>query len=156
MVDYGAMEHKHAEQIAYLLKDFGEEIQSLTGAKINTDTEQITRLVHEELDKSFFGFCALEDEKVVGFVTFYKSFALYAGGSYFTVTELYVTPEQRSKSIGKVLLGKVQARGEAEGMSRVELTTPPLPQFQRSFDFYLANGFEVTGGKKLKYELPVK
>jgi hypothetical protein len=48
--------------------------------------------------------------------------------------------------------GNAAARehGTDRGWTRLEATTPPLPEFDRALRFYKANGFEVTGGKKLK------
>gem|GEM_PF-2146775 len=36
---------------------------------------------------------------------------------------------------------------------RLERCTPPLPEFERSVAFYQANGFEITGGYKMKLTL---
>lgn len=40
--------------------------------------------------------------------------------------------------------------GAARGRKRLEVTTPPLPQFQSALEFYEREGFAVTGGRKLK------
>ena len=40
-----------------------------------------------------------------------------------------------------------------KGWSRIEVTTPPLPEFGRTLRFYEANGFSVTGGRKLKRDV---
>ena len=45
---------------------------------------------------------------------------------------------------------EAMAFGRARGWRRLEVTTPPLPQFDRTLRFYEANGFEPSGGKKLK------
>jgi GNAT superfamily N-acetyltransferase len=36
---------------------------------------------------------------------------------------------------------------------RIEVTTPPLPEFERTLNFYQKNGFEISGGKKLKIDI---
>ncbi len=38
----------------------------------------------------------------------------------------------------------------ARGGNRLEATTPPLPQFDKTLAFYVREGFFVTGGRKLK------
>ncbi len=36
------------------------------------------------------------------------------------------------------------------GWKRLEVTTPPLPQFDNTLAFYRREGFAITGGRKLK------
>jgi hypothetical protein len=40
--------------------------------------------------------------------------------------------------------------GKARGWKRLEVTTPPLPQFEKTLAFYEREGFAITGGRKLK------
>jgi hypothetical protein len=40
--------------------------------------------------------------------------------------------------------------GRGKGWKRLEVTTPPLPEFDRTFHFYETHGFDVAGGKKMK------
>ena len=145
--------HQDAKQIAELLSTFGDEIFTLTGAKINTDKELIQKLFNDSLGKEFRAFVYEVNDKIIGFITFSDSFSLYAEGHYITITELYVDEKYRSKEIGKELLNAVVDTAKTENKTHLELTTPPLPIFQRSLDFYLNNGFEVTGGKKVKLEI---
>jgi GNAT superfamily N-acetyltransferase len=91
-----------------------------------------------------------DTEKNLGFVSLYESYALYAEGAYGTIPELYVRPGCRSKSVGRQLLEKVIEFSREKGWHRIEVTTPPLPEFERTLQFYQANGFEITGGRKLK------
>ena len=64
--------------------------------------------------------------------------------------ELYVKKDWRSQSIGQKLLVKVTAFAKEKNWQRIEVTTPPLPEFERTLRFYQKNGFEITGGRKLK------
>jgi hypothetical protein len=32
----------------------------------------------------------------------------------------------------------------------MEMCTPPLPEFDRTLEYYRRSGFEVTGGRKMK------
>jgi len=66
------------------------------------------------------------------------------------MAELYVTPAYRSQGIGKNLVKSVKAFGSARGWKRLEVTTPPLPQFDETLAFYEREGFEISGGRKLK------
>ncbi|HEM47102.1 MAG TPA: N-acetyltransferase [Alphaproteobacteria bacterium] len=85
-----------------------------------------------------------------GFVGLCEAHALYAGGAYGTVTELYVRPAHRGEGVGRRLLDAVLAYGAARGWTRLEVTTPPLPAFDATLRFYQREGFAITGGRKLK------
>jgi len=89
----------------------------------------------------------------IGFVSLYESFALYAEGAYGTMPELYVRPKWRSNHIGNKLLNKVGEFAKSKNWHRIEVTTPPLPEFDRTLEFYQRNGFEITGGRKLKIDI---
>ncbi len=89
----------------------------------------------------------------VGFISIYESYALYAEGAYGTIPELYVRPSSRSKGIGKQLLEEASRFAVNKDWKRLEVTTPPLPEFERTLNFYLSNEFEVSGGKKLKMDI---
>jgi GNAT superfamily N-acetyltransferase len=88
--------------------------------------------------------------KLIGFVSLYESYALYSEGAYGTIPELYVRPDYRHKNIGKSLLECAMNFAKEKGWKRLEVTTPPLPQFDKTLSFYQANGFEISGGRKLK------
>jgi GNAT superfamily N-acetyltransferase len=89
----------------------------------------------------------------VGFVSLYESYALYSEGVYGTIPELFVRPKWRSLAIGKALIQKAVSFGESKGWKRLEVTTPPLPEFDKTLNFYKANGFEISGGRKLKIDV---
>ena len=89
----------------------------------------------------------------VGFVSMYESYALYSEGEYGTIPELYVRPAYRSKKIGEILLKKASEFALQKQWKRLEVTTPPLPEFERTINFYQNNGFSITGGRKLKLDI---
>ena len=92
-------------------------------------------------------------DSAVGFVSLYESYALYAEGAYGTIPELYVRPQWRSQSVGNMLLQAVDTFARKKGWSRLEVTTPPLPEFDRTLRFYEVNGFSITGGRKLRRDI---
>ncbi len=106
-------------------------------------------------DGKYWVFVAREatTKNVIGFVSLYESYALYSEGAYGTMPELYVTKNWRSKSVGQMLLNEVRKFAKDKGWHRIEVTTPPLPEFNRTLSFYQSNGFEITGGKKLKVDI---
>lgn len=100
----------------------------------------------------YFPFIAwrTEPRQAVGLICLYESHALYAEGDFGTIAELYVRPAFRSQKIGAALLDKAKALGQARAWTRLEVTTPPLPSFDKTLAFYQTQGFAVTGGRKLK------
>ncbi len=95
----------------------------------------------------------LGSNRNAGFVSLYESYALYAEGAYGTIPELYVAPGYRSKHIGQQLIEEAVKFAEKKGWTRLEVTTPPLPQFDRTLTFYENNGFDISGGRKLKRDI---
>jgi len=88
-------------------------------------------------------------ERNIGFVSLYESYALYSEGEYGRIPELYVRPEYRSESVGLMLLNKASKFAISKNWERLEVTTPPLPEFERTLNFYQKNGFLISGGRKL-------
>lgn len=66
------------------------------------------------------------------------------------IQDFYVLPEYRSKGIGSELLQEIIKYAATRQWKRLELCTPPLPEFERTFHFYQTNGLERTGGYKMK------
>ncbi|WP_455243875.1 N-acetyltransferase family protein [Petrachloros mirabilis] len=104
-------------------------------------------------DGSYVVLLALDRDIVMGFTALYESRALYAEGTFGTIPELYVRSDYRSKGVGTQLLAEARAHAKAKGWTRLEVTTPPLPQFERTKTFYQRHGFSVSGGRKMKVDL---
>lgn len=92
----------------------------------------------------------LASHQAVGFISLCESFALYADGSFGIIQELFVEDDYRSRRVGESLMNYAMDYGKSKKWKRLELCTPALPAFNRTLDFYIGHGFEVTGGKKLK------
>ena len=104
--------------------------------------------------EKYFVFVARdEDARAIGFVALYESHALYAEGAFGTIPELYVHPGYRSRGVGLRLLEQAKSFGKSRGWKRLEVTTPPLPLFDKTLAFYEREGFAITGGRKLKVVL---
>lgn len=88
-----------------------------------------------------------------GFVTLCESRSIYAGGTFGTIPELYIRPAYRRRGIGRMLLDAARFHAEQRGWKRLEVTTPPLPAFDKTLAFYEREGFTITGGRKLKISL---
>ena len=77
-----------------------------------------------------------------GFISLVESVALYAGGTIGTIPELYIRVSYRSAGIGMALVASARSCAVARGWKRLEVTTPPLPAFDRTLLFYEREGFE--------------
>lgn len=71
----------------------------------------------------------------VGFLAMYESRALYAAGTFGTIPELYVRSACRSREVGSGLIEEAVRFGASQRWTRLEVTTPPLPQFERALAF---------------------
>ena len=86
-------------------------------------------------------------DEAVGVVTVMETFAIYAGGNYGVIDEMYVAPAHRSRGIGRLLIDTVKDHGRRKGWIRIEVTAPPEPGWERTLRFYEARGFVFTGPK---------
>lgn len=93
---------------------------------------------------------ARDSGEVLGFVAAYEGHALYAEGAFGTISELFVRPAYRSQRIGAALLDEVKRFAKTKRWTRLEVTTPPLPPFNRTLAFYARHGFTISGGRKMK------
>lgn len=93
-----------------------------------------------------------QDDALVGLLTLSESFAIYAGGPYGVIDEMYVLPAWRSRGIGRLLVGEAKAIGRQRGWQRLDVTAPESERWSATRRFYEREGFAFTG-PKLKYPL---
>lgn len=154
-VEYRIVSESEATDVARLAVCLTNEISERTG----TNHFDMDVPMAEALCRKFIGhgqytvLAAFDEEKIVGFGSLCESHSLYAEGTFGIIQEFYVLPEYRSKSIGKELLGKIIELAKSRKWVRLELCTPPVPEFDRTVSFYKENGFEITGGYKMKYAI---
>lgn len=143
-----------ADVIAILVGDLLQEIMDRIGTDVfHFDLEETKERLRDFIDfEKNFVFIAIDgvSNQIIGFVSSYKGYALYAEGVFGTIAELYVKPSYRSQGIGKMLIQSVKNFGDDRGWKCLEVTTPPLPQFDATLSFYEREGFEISGGRKLK------
>ena len=144
-----------ADTVATLVGELLHEIMAAVNDKVfafhHDDT--VARANSWMKDCLYTVLLAYEGPAPVGFLALYQSYALYTEGEYGTIPEFYVCPAHRSNGIGTALLSEAKCVGQAKGWRRLEVTTPPLPQFDRILAFYQQQGFSISGGRKLKVDL---
>jgi GNAT superfamily N-acetyltransferase len=145
-----------AQEVAVMVGELLDEIMNAMGvAAFNFDlAETVSRLADWVEHQRYFVFLArAANGSAAGFIALCESCALYAEGAFGTIPELYVRPQYRAKGLGLRLVSQAKSFGLARGWTRLEVTTPPLPQFDRALAFYEREGFSITGGRKLKISL---
>lgn len=102
---------------------------------------------------TFIAFLARISGEAIGVLTVTETFAIYAGGRYGVIDEMYVVPERRSSGVGRVLVEAAKELGMVRGWRRIDVAAPPGPAFERAIRFYEEQGFVFTG-PKLRCLLP--
>lgn len=145
-----------AQAVAVMVGELLAEIMNAIGVQaFNFDLAETTSRLKDFLDREkYFVFVARGgNANPVGFIALYESYALYAEGAFGTIPELYVRPEYRKNELGLRLVFQAKSFGASRGWTRLEVTTPPLPQFDRTLAFYEREGFAISGGRKLNISL---
>jgi GNAT superfamily N-acetyltransferase len=146
---------RDAAEVAAMVGELLGEIMDVIGAPVfSFDLAAATERLRDFIGREkYFVFIARRGDSLLGFITLYEGYALYAGGSVGVIPELYVRRPYRSMDVGRHLVSDAKRLGLSRGWPRLEVTTPPLPHFERSLAFYEREGFSVTGGRKLKINL---
>ena len=142
--------------IAEMVGELLHEIMAAIGANVFTYDRAGTEMRAKTwlTDRTYTVFLAREDGGLVtGFLALYESYALYAEGAFGTIPELYVRPAFRSQGVGARLMAEARQYARSQRWTRLEVTTPPLPRFDRTMTFYERQGFCVSGGRKMKADL---
>jgi len=145
-----------AKEIAVMVGELLTEIMNAIGVQaFNFDLVETTSRLRDFLNREkYFVFVVRSGSmNPVGFIALYESYALYAEGAFGTIPELYVRPGYRTNGLGLRLVSQAKSFGASRGWTRLEVTTPPLPQFDRTLAFYEREGFGIRGGRKLKVTL---
>ena len=144
-----------AETVALLVKALLEEIMAASGAaKFTLDFAATVARCRDFLKSGEYTvLVARQQHMAVGFIALTETRSLYAGGIFGIIPEFYVKAEFRSCGLGARLLTAAREHGQARGWVRLEVTTPPLPEFERTLSFYQSHGFAIAGGRKLKLGL---
>ncbi|MBW4362784.1 GNAT family N-acetyltransferase [Flavobacterium taihuense] len=132
--------------ICELLKDFNQR----SGSNFMIDASKIEETCKELLPRdNFAGFIAINNitNETVGLITIAQGTAIYNGGDFGVITELYVDRNIRSNGIGKLLIKNALEFARTKNWSKVEVGAPNKDEWPRTIEFYKKNGFEEKGPK---------
>ncbi len=96
-------------------------------------------------ESGVWSFLAMIGDDVVGMINLNECSAIYAGGKFGEITELYVKPEFRSQEIGEKLISWAKDFARERAWEVLEVGAPDVPRCQRTVNFYLKNGFSEVG-----------
>ena len=103
----------------------------------------------DKLIRSHTGFWAFlardKGGNPVGVITLNECCAIYAGGTFGEIMEMYIAPEYRSQGIGQQLLTFTKTFAKEQNWQILEVGSPAQPRWSRTFDFYTREGFKEIG-----------
>ena len=86
-----------------------------------------------------------ESGEIVGVLTLNECTAIYAGGNFGEISELYVDNSRRSSGVGAMLIDAAKQFGTSKGWPEIEVGAPPQPEWKRTVEFYLSQNFKYSG-----------
>ena len=132
------------EEVVYMLEslylELGEERESIEFLNISL-IESITKDGNTLILKA-----TSTNDEILGILCLSEAQAIYAGGNYGIVNDMYVYPQYRSKYIGKKLIEKAKELAKEKNWKRIEVTAP-TSENKKTIDFYKKNEFVFTGPK---------
>lgn len=105
--------------------------------------EATTKLLLSE--SAIVAILAFDNETPLGVIVLNECAAIYAGGKFGEISELYVEPEARSAGIASTLLSAADSLGRSKGWKRLEVGAPSQPKWERTLAFYERENFTQIG-----------
>ncbi|MFT5677005.1 MAG: GNAT superfamily N-acetyltransferase [Paraglaciecola sp.] len=134
------------KDVVGLIKSLLVELEP--SAKEEVENTALNDIAKDLLAKSkIWVFVAKKDDINIGLITLHECAAIYAGGVFGEVSELYVKPEFRSLKVGELLLSSAIEYGKLRGWKRLEVGSPSMSESPRTYKFYEKQGFQCTGSR---------
>ncbi|NRA59318.1 MAG: GNAT family N-acetyltransferase [Psychrobium sp.] len=115
--------------------------KELDGAAIDLLTKDLLST------QTIWAYIARHGGKNVGVITLHQCAAIYAGGVFGEISELYVDPDFRSTSVGESLVNVVVEKATQLNWKRLEVGSPPPDKSPRTIEFYENKGFKFLGAR---------
>ena len=130
-----------------IVKSMLEELYLELGEEKESITYLTTQLIADLLSEGKTSILkATLDREIIGILTLTESQAIYSGGKFGSIDEMYVKPGFRSRSVGELLVKTASEIGKAKGWNRIDVTGP-TDENPQTVNFYKRNGFVFTGPK---------
>lgn len=132
--------HLVAQQVIKLLAE-------LDALEVNSfDLEHYTQVSKKLIsDSKITALLAINEDEAIGVLTLNPCCAIYNGGEFGEICELYVKPEFRSAKVGKMLIDEAVNIAQQNGWGRIEVGAPSYAEWGRTIAFYKGYGFEEIG-----------
>lgn len=138
-----------SEEVAELVKELLIELEPGNAAAI--DNMQLAKIAKSLLSSGkMWAFLVRHNDSNIAVITLHECAAIYAGGVFGEISELYVKPEYRSAKVGDLLLRYAIDKGRELGWKRLEVGSPPANESPRTIKFYENKGFKCSG-LRLRY-----
>lgn len=141
------VEVEHADIVAGFVYRLIDELASGKGPsleKVSNDTRDVLTNDH------VFGLISFKGTTPSGLIMLNECAAIYAGGVFGEISELYVAPELRSRGIAGALIQEAIDLARTRKWNRLEVGAPNQPEWKRTFDFYVRAGFDEVGPRLRK------
>lgn len=127
-----------ADMMRALAKDSGSTVvPKVTGEQIREHAFSAVPLI--------WCYVAEYENELVGTILLEPMFSTWRGQKGFYVVDLYVSPQQRGKGLGEMLIRQAASEGRAAGFEFLRLEVEP--DNQRAADLYLRLGFKEDSAR---------
>jgi hypothetical protein len=124
--DYQEVSSLVTQLLIELEPDAGEEIQKMVLCSITKTLFNASKI---------WAFIARNNGNPVGVITLHACAAIYVGGVFGEISELYVVSDSRSKKIGDLLISAAVKKGNQLGWKRLEVGSPPPDESPKTIRF---------------------
>lgn len=93
-----------------------------------------------------------DDNDILGLITINECKAIYAGGNFGEISELFVKPAYRSAGVGEKLIAHATKFGRDKEWPFLEVGMAHMPKWQKTYNFYTRNKF-VEIGPRLELQI---
>ena len=138
-----------SEEVEELVKELLVELEPGNAAAI--DNMQLAQIAKSLLSSGkMWAFLVRHNDSNIAVITLHECAAIYAGGVFGEISELFVKPEYRSAKVGDLLLRSAIDKSRELGWKRLEVGSPPANESPRTIKFYENKGFKCSG-LRLRY-----
>lgn len=123
------------------------DLRTNLNGRVVCSPQEVEKVLRRSLDiPSYRGVLAFNAAGApIGYVGSNDRFAIYAGGDFLQITELYVDPGARRAGVAKTLMRDAFDYAKGRGMRSVEISVPRAETHPGTHAFYESLGAKVSG-----------